>query len=187
MLTFPISQLERFAQALLLAAGMDLGKAHTVARLLVLTDAMGRRTHGLAMAPLYLADIQKGGMTVSGEAQVIKDNGISAVWDGNYLPGLWLVDQAIKVAIPRAQTHGMAAVAIRKSHHIGCLAALVKQAADRGFVALIANSDPAGPGSAWHPSAVQKRCSRPTPWRWAIRPAITRCWSIFAHPSPPPR
>ena len=144
MLTFPISQLERFAQALLLAAGMDLGKAHTVARLLVLTDAMGRRTHGLAMAPLYLADIQNGGMTVSGEAQVIKDNGISAVWDGNYLPGLWLVDQAIKVAIPRAQTHGMAAVAIRKSHHIGCLAALVKQAADRGFVALIANSDPAG-------------------------------------------
>ena len=33
---------------------MDADKAATVARLLVLTDAMGRRTHGLAMAPLYL-------------------------------------------------------------------------------------------------------------------------------------
>ena len=144
MLNFQIPQLESFAQALLLATGMDTGKAQTVARLLVLTDAMGRRTHGLAMAALYLADIAKGGMTVSGDMQVVKDNGISAVWDGNYLPGLWLVDEAIKLAIPRAQAHGLAAVAIRKSHHIGCLAALVKQAADQGLVALIANSDPAG-------------------------------------------
>ena len=30
-------------------------------------DAMGRRTHGLAMAVLYLAEIQKGGMTVTGD------------------------------------------------------------------------------------------------------------------------
>ena len=72
-------------------AGIDGGKSRTVARLLVLTDAMGRRTHGLAMAALYLADIHRGGMTVSGEPQVIKDNGISAVWDGNFLPGLWLM------------------------------------------------------------------------------------------------
>lgn len=33
---------------------------------------------------------------------------------------------------------------IRRSHHIGCLAALTKLAADRGFIAIIANSDPAG-------------------------------------------
>ena len=31
-------------------------------RLLVLTDMMGRRTHGLAMAPLYLTAIEKGAM-----------------------------------------------------------------------------------------------------------------------------
>ena len=98
-MTFQIPQLENFAEALFQACGMDKGKAQTAARLLLLTDAMGRRTHGQAMAALYLADIQKGGMTVSGDAQVVKDNGISAVWDGNYLPGLWLVDQAIKLAI----------------------------------------------------------------------------------------
>jgi LDH2 family malate/lactate/ureidoglycolate dehydrogenase len=141
---FSIEQLETFAGALLRAAGMDTAKAQTVARLLVLTDAMGRRTHGLAMATLYLADIHKGGMQLTGEPTIIKDNGISAVWDGHYLPGLWLVNQAINVAIPRAQAHGLAAIAIRRSHHIGCLAALVKQAADQGLVALIANSDPAG-------------------------------------------
>jgi L-lactate dehydrogenase len=139
-----IDQLARFATELFAAAGMDGDKAATVARLLVLTDAMGRRTHGLAMAPLYLEQIDKGGMRISGEPLVIKDTGSTAVWDGDYLPGLWLVNRAIETAIPRAAQHGISAIAIRRSHHIGCLAALVKQAADRGYVALIANSDPAG-------------------------------------------
>lgn len=141
---YGIEALQAFAQALLDKAGMDADKAATVARLLVLTDAMGRRTHGLAMAVLYLAEIQKGGMTVTGEPEIVKDNGISAVWDGRYLPGLWLVDRAIREGMARAAQTGVAAYAIRCSHHIGCLAALVKQAADQGFVAQIANSDPAG-------------------------------------------
>jgi LDH2 family malate/lactate/ureidoglycolate dehydrogenase len=139
---YSVEALEAFARALLQAAGMDSAKAQTVARLLVLTDGMGRRTHGLAMAALYLADMDKGGMQLTGEPTIIKDNGISAVWDGHYLPGLWLVEQALEAAMPRAAQHGMAAIAIRRSHHIGCLAALVKQAADRGFVAQIANSEP---------------------------------------------
>lgn len=141
---FDAAALESFARALYIAAGMDADKAATVARLQVLTDAMGRRTHGLAMAPLYLAEIAKGTMAPAGEPSVVADHGVSAVWDGGYLPGLWLVDRAIEWAMPRAAQYGLAAVALRRSHHIGCLAALVKQAADRGFVALIANSDPAG-------------------------------------------
>lgn len=139
-----IAALTAFAQALLQAAGMETDKAATVARLLVLTDAMGRHTHGLAMAPLYLADIAKGGMATQGQPTVIKDGGVSGVWDGGYLPGLWLVDQALHTLIPRARLHGMAAIAIRRSHHIGCLAALLRSVADQGLVAYIANSDPAG-------------------------------------------
>ena len=123
---------------------MDEDKAEAVARLLVLTDMMDRRTHGLAMVPLYIAAIRDGGMQVVGQPEVVKDTGATMVWDGRYLPGLWLMNRAIATAIERAAQHGMVAVAIRRSHHIGCLAALVKQAPDRGFVAIIANSDPAG-------------------------------------------
>ena len=140
----PIAALERFATDLFVAAKMDEDKAATVARLLILTDAMGRRTHGLAISPLYLAEIEKGGMHVTGTPAIESDNGICAVWDGDYLPGLWLMNHAIEVAIPRAEQLGLAAIAIRKSHHIGCLATLAKQAADKGFVALIFNSDPSG-------------------------------------------
>ena len=47
--SFAISDLQQFATDLLLKAGMDAEKSAAMARLLVLTDAMGRRTHGMAM------------------------------------------------------------------------------------------------------------------------------------------
>ncbi|MDB5847436.1 MAG: lactate dehydrogenase, partial [Rhodoferax sp.] len=141
--SLPPARLTRFATELFTAAGMDADKAATVASLLVLTDTMGRRTHGLAMAPLYLADIAKGGMALTGQPEVVKDTGATLVWDGNYLPGLWLMDQAIRLGMQRAADLGVVTFAIRRSHHIGCLAALVKQAADRGFIAIVQNSEPA--------------------------------------------
>ena len=136
--------LQALAVGLYTAAGMATHMAQSVARLQVLTDAMGRMTHGLAMAPLYLKEIEKGTMTTAGQPRIVRDHEVSSVWDGEYLPGLWLMEEAIKTAMPRASRHGMSAIAIRRTHHIGCLAALVKQAADQGYVALIANSDPAG-------------------------------------------
>lgn len=138
------ARLQAWARDLYLAAGLQADKAESVARLQVLTDAMGRRTHGLAMLPLYLDELARGRMAAAGAPVEVADQGAVQVWDGGYLPGLWLVEQAIDAALPRAAQFGLAAVAIRRSHHIGCLAALVKQAADRGFVALLANSDPAG-------------------------------------------
>ncbi len=140
---YPVEPLTGFAAALFAAAGMEPDKAHTTARLLVLTDMLGRRTHGLALASLYVVQLEKGQMTPGGEPECVKDTGAVVVWDGNYLPGLWLVDRALDLAFGRIATHGVVSVAIRRSHHIACLAALVKQATDRGYLAILATSDPA--------------------------------------------
>jgi LDH2 family malate/lactate/ureidoglycolate dehydrogenase len=141
---FTAEELRGFAHALFRAAGFDEEKAETTARLLVLTDMMGRGTHGLAMLPLYLRDAQKGSLTVSGVPEIVKESGATAVWDAQYLPGLWVVDRAISVACERASEFGIAAIAIRKCHHIGCLAALSAGAAQAGYVLHITNSDPSG-------------------------------------------
>jgi hypothetical protein len=47
----PEDALCRFASALFAAAGLGPDKADVAARLLVLTDMLGRRTHGLAQCP----------------------------------------------------------------------------------------------------------------------------------------
>ncbi len=143
-MAFTANALTAFAAEILLGVGMDAEKAATTARLLVHTDGIGRSTHGLAMLGLYVAEIERGGMRAQGSPHIVKDTGATAVWDGDYLPGLWLVNLAIDTAIACIKQHGVVSIAIRKAHHIGCLAALAKQAADKGYIATIANSDPSG-------------------------------------------
>ena len=138
----PSDALARFAAALFAAAGLDAGKAEAMGRLLVLTDMMGRHTHGLAQLPAYLDQLERGLMEGAGEPETLRDTGATLVWDGGYRPGPWLVERALQLGFERLPSHGTITFAIRKSHHIGCLAALAKQATDRGYMAIIASSGP---------------------------------------------
>lgn len=138
----PAEALRRFAAELFAAAGLDAGKAEAVARILVLTDMMGRHTHGLAQCGAYLEQVTAGGMTGTGEPEVVRDTGATLVWDGGYRPGLWLMDQALQEGFARIARHGVVTFAMRRSHHVGCLAALAKGATDRGLYAMLASSGP---------------------------------------------
>lgn len=140
---YAASDLIAFAAQLFAAAGCDGDKPDTIARLLVEADLLGHTTHGLALAPGYLADLHTGGMTATGAPVIVQDRGAAVTWDGNRLPGVWLAAKAVDLAVERAPTYGTATLVIRKSHHIACLAALLQRATDRGFMVQVASSDPA--------------------------------------------
>jgi LDH2 family malate/lactate/ureidoglycolate dehydrogenase len=140
---YRVADLTRFTTDLFRAAGCDGDKPDTVARFLVEADLLGHTTHGLQLAPSYLDDLRSGGMTAAGEPHVVADRGACLTWDGRRLPGVWLAARAVTVAADRAATYGTATVAIRNSHHIGCLAAFLQLATDRGLLVQIASSDPA--------------------------------------------
>src|SRR5690606_27668967 len=116
--------------------------AATTAALLVEADLMGHTTHGLQLAGAYLGEIEAGRMARTGAPEVIADRGPTLTWDGRRLPGVWLTAQALKVGKERARRFGIAAIAIRRSAHIGCLAAYLPRATEQGCMAIIASSDP---------------------------------------------
>ncbi|MGE0120002.1 MAG: Ldh family oxidoreductase [Dongiaceae bacterium] len=137
------ADLVAFAAGLFAAAGCDGDKPQVMAELLVEADLMGHTTHGLQLTAPYLGEIEAGGMKTKGEPTVVSDRGAAVTWDGDTLPGVWLTARAIDLGIDRARTHGLCAVAIRRSHHIACLAAFLTRATDRGMMVTIASSDPA--------------------------------------------
>ena len=139
---YPAEELAGFAAALFEAAGLDQDKARTVAEVLLEGDLLGHTTHGLALAAPYLAALAEGSMTPRGEPTVVSERGGAMCWDGHRLPGPWLVVQAIEAALDRTQEHGIAAVAIRESHHIACLAAYLERATAKGCMILLTCSDP---------------------------------------------
>lgn len=137
-----------YATALFAAAGCDGDKPPVIAAGLVEADLLGHTTHGLQLAPAYLRELESGAMSPRGEPDVVADRGAAVTWDGRRLPGVWLAARAVDLAADRAAAHGIAAVAIRRSHHIGCLAAFLQRATDRGLMVVVASSDPAVAGVA---------------------------------------
>lgn len=133
-----------FAKALFSAAGLEDAKAAAVARYLVEADLMGYTTHGLALAAWYLQSVADGVMQRAGAPETISDRGPAVAWRGRRLPGAWLTSEAVALACTRAETYGTATITIADSHHIGCLAAYLTIATDRGYMVSIASSSPSG-------------------------------------------
>jgi len=139
-----------FAESLLASARMPRDRARDVADILVEADLLGHDTHGLQLLPTYLQHIEAGYMQVEGEPIVLSDHGAVLAWDGQRLPGPWLVLRAMEQATQKAKTYGSGTVTIGRSHHIACLAAYLKRATDQGLVMLLLSSAPAGASVAPH-------------------------------------
>ena len=131
-----------FAEKLMVRTGLEKEKAQIVADILVEGDLLGHDTHGLALLPAYLSELEKGSMANSGEPEVLHAFPAAALWDGQRLPGPYLVEKAMQAAMEMAQTYGSGSISIRRSHHIACLAAYLKKITDRGFMVQLFSSDP---------------------------------------------
>jgi L-lactate dehydrogenase len=139
---YDATALTAFAASLFRHAGLDADKARVTAETLVEGDLLGHSTHGLALLEPYLAQAESGRMAGRGEPQVVAEAEAAQTWDGGRLPGPWLVERAIAWAGARAERTGIAAVSIRQSCHIGCLAAYLRRPAEAGQMVIVTCSDP---------------------------------------------
>lgn len=154
-------ELVGFASGLL--EGMELPgvRARTVAEVLVEADLLGHSTHGLALLPPYLRELETGNMARTGDPDVIADVGAAVTWDGRRLPGPWLVKRAIAEARERLLAHPVVTFSIRRSHHIACLEAYLKPVTDAGYIILLMCSDPALAGVAPHGGVASRLTPNP--------------------------
>jgi (2R)-3-sulfolactate dehydrogenase (NADP+) len=117
--------------------------ARSVARALVDAEADGLKGHGLARVPSYAAQAAAG--KVDGFAVPIVTQprpGVVTVDAGNGFayPALERAELALVQAV---RTSGVAAAAIRRSHHCGAAGHPVERLAERGLVALMFANTPA--------------------------------------------
>lgn len=130
------------AKTLFEKAGAAAPVAQAMAAILVEADLLGYGTHGLQFVPAYLAALEGGKTTTSGEPEVVTDNGAALVLDGKGLPGQWVMLRALDLAIARAKDTPMVGIAIRNSANISCLATYARRAALKGYFAIVAASAP---------------------------------------------
>jgi L-lactate dehydrogenase len=139
---FKVDDLCAFAGAVLAKVGVPAEPATAVAEGLVEADLYGHVTHGLALLPDYVEEIENGTMALAGRPETLSDLGAVALWDAKRLPGVWTTKLAIAEAADRAGRFGVGAIAVRRSHHIACLAAFLEAPARAGKLVLLFSSDP---------------------------------------------
>jgi LDH2 family malate/lactate/ureidoglycolate dehydrogenase len=145
---YALPELTRFISALFRSTGMDTDKAEAIADSLITADRMGHSTHGLALVTWYLEAVKTGVMSIHGEMRWVNDRGACVTWDGQRLPGSWLISQAIDMALERVEQYGVVTVAIANSHHTGALAVYLPRLTERGLLVQLICSSPAARGVA---------------------------------------
>lgn len=158
---FDAASLQRFGQSLLTASGLAADRARDVAEVLLEADLLGHTTHGFALLPAYLKALQEDAMEKAGEPKVVADHGSALTWDGRYLPGPWLVRQAIAAARERLALHPVVTVSICRSHHIACLQAYLQPVTEAGLFILLTCSDPASRTVAPYGGTAPRLCPNP--------------------------
>jgi L-lactate dehydrogenase len=135
-------ELAQFASRALETAGLGEEPARAVAEGLLAADLFGHSTHGLALLADYVEELRLGVMEKEGRPEVLSSFGAVECWDARRLPGIWTTRLAIDSATSKAQALGVGIIAIRRSHHIACLATFLERPARNGFVVLVLSSDP---------------------------------------------
>jgi ureidoglycolate dehydrogenase (NAD+) len=118
-LRFPHEALHGVVQAIFERCGMTEADAGVVADQLVKADLRGIHSHGVMRVPLYVGKLTEGGVDPHGRPRLTKDATATMVVDGGNGMGQVAGVYAMRQAIERARTTGVAVAAVGNSNHCG--------------------------------------------------------------------
>jgi uncharacterized oxidoreductase len=130
------SALESFAIAALTALGSDVSEARIVAAHLVEANLTGHDSHGVGMLPAYATHRRSGVLAANRRGRVTMESGPMAAVDGEGGYGQVIARDAMEAGLRLARAHGVAVVALRRTHHIGRVGTYGEMVADHGFASL---------------------------------------------------
>ncbi|MCC6630039.1 MAG: Ldh family oxidoreductase [Chloroflexi bacterium] len=132
----PLATLVALVTDIFARCGMRDDDAALLAGSLATADLRGVHSHGVLRVPEYVDKLTTGGVDPAGRPVVVRDAGAALVIDGGNSMGQIGGTFAMRHAIERAGTTGVAVAAVRGSNHCGAMAAYAMLALDAGMVGL---------------------------------------------------
>ncbi|MDT7801120.1 MAG: hypothetical protein QOI78_4553 [Actinomycetota bacterium] len=132
--------LTAFATMALVAAGARDAAAALAAEVLVAADLAGVDSHGVARLRRYVDGLAAGTICGTAVPEVVHERGGVAVVDAHNGLGQPALRLAVDHAVERAVAIGCAAVAVRRSNHIGIAGWYAERAARAGALAIVTSN-----------------------------------------------
>jgi len=143
MPTLTLQETERLVAGVLMRCRTSQANAACVARALVAAEADGLKGHGLSRVAGYAAQARAGkvdGFATPGIEQPRPGTAMIDARNGFAYPAL---DAAVALLPALARRNGIAAAAIRRSHHCGAAGHPVERLAEQGLLAMMFANTPA--------------------------------------------
>ena len=143
-----VSELRSLVQHALQQAGSNEAMAAATARALVLAESQGLGSHGLSRVAQYATHLRNGRVNVDALPRVVAQRGGAVQIDAGEGLAFAACELAVREAIERARTHGVAFAGVMNSHHCGVVVDHLRPVAAAGMVGLgFANSPSAMPAA----------------------------------------
>ena len=143
-----VSELRSLVQHALQQAGSNEAMAAATARALVLAESQGLGSHGLSRVTQYATHLRNGRVNVDALPRVVAQRGGAVQIDAGEGLAFAACELAVREAIERARTHGVAFAGVMNSHHCGVVVDHLRPVAAAGMVGLgFANSPSAMPAA----------------------------------------
>ncbi len=132
----PPDLLHQVVSAVFGKCGMAGEDAALLADTLVVADLQGVHSHGVLRVPDYVQKLTEGGVDPRGRPRVVTAAAAAIVVDGGNSMGQIGATFAMRRAIERARTTGVAVAAVRGSNHCGAMAYYARRALAEDMIGL---------------------------------------------------
>ncbi|HEY9077045.1 MAG TPA: Ldh family oxidoreductase [Anaerolineaceae bacterium] len=136
-------ELENFMRDVFIKLGVPEEDARITAEILITSDLRGIESHGIGRMRMYYNRIKQGVQKAVTEYEVVRESPTTAVVDGHHGMGQVIGYRSMNLAIEKARTYGMGAVAVRNSAHYGIAGYYPMMAIKAGMIGLsVTNARP---------------------------------------------
>jgi uncharacterized oxidoreductase len=125
-----------FVAGIFASLGSSRAEAERIGRYLVNANLTGHDSHGVARVPRYAAWKRDGLLVADQTVKRVVDTPVIAILDGQFGFGQTIAPQAVSLGIEKCRAHGLSAIGLRHSGHVGRVGEWAEMAAKQGLVSV---------------------------------------------------
>jgi uncharacterized oxidoreductase len=135
-MNIPHERLKTLVTAIFAAAGCRSHEAERIGHYLVEANLVGHDSHGVIRVSFYIQWLREGKVLANQKLQVVFENEVIAIVDGQFGFGQVMGEEAMRLGIEKSNKHGVAVVALRNPGHLGRIGDWALMAARAGKLSL---------------------------------------------------
>lgn len=136
MTHLPITQAEEFIANALRANQVPTADAKVVAQLMIKSDLVGADGHGIFRLPAYIKRIRAGGINLNPNIQIEREQGATALINGDNALGHLVMNKAVELAIEKVKQHSVCWIGSHYGNHSGAASVYVRRLAEQGYIGI---------------------------------------------------